>query len=63
MHIFKLFFNSYTAAVVMEMDFDKIDTNQCPPSQDNDGPNRFASTARCKVNTTEVSQQLHYTIV
>lgn len=47
----------------MEMDFDKIDTNQCPPSQDNDGPNRFASTARCKVNTTEVSQQLHYTIV
>ncbi|XP_053605432.1 uncharacterized protein LOC128672355 [Plodia interpunctella] len=44
---------TYTAAIVMEMDFDRIDINQCPPSQGNDRPNRFASTARCKIETTE----------
>lgn len=44
----------YTAAVVMEFDYDRIDINQCPPSLGNDRPNRFASTARCK-ETTEVS--------
>ncbi|CAG4964375.1 unnamed protein product [Colias eurytheme] len=44
---------TYTAAVVMEMDYDRIDINQCPPSQGNDKPNRFASTARCKEETTE----------
>lgn len=50
-------FSRYTAAVVMEMDYDRIDINQCPPSQGNDRPNRFASTARCK-ETTEVT--LHW---
>ncbi|GBP14576.1 hypothetical protein EVAR_93452_1 [Eumeta japonica] len=44
---------TYTAAVVMEMDYDRIDINQCPPSQGNNGPNRFAGTARCKEETTE----------
>ncbi|XP_063371276.1 uncharacterized protein LOC134659537 [Cydia amplana] len=43
----------YTAAVVMEMDFDRIDINQCPESQGNDKPNRFKATARCKNETTE----------
>ena len=37
----------------MEMDFERIDINQCPKGQGNDGPNRFADTARCK-ETTEV---------
>ena len=37
----------------MEMDFERIDVNQCPKGQGNDGPNRFANTARCK-ETTEV---------
>lgn len=46
-------FPTYTAAVVMEMDYDRIDINQCPPSQGNDKPNMFASTDRCKEETTE----------
>lgn len=37
----------------MEMDFERIDINQCPKGQGNDGPNRFSDTARCK-ETTEV---------
>lgn len=45
----------YTAAAVLEMDFDRIDINQCPPGEGNKGPNRFADTARCKKETTEVS--------
>lgn len=49
-----LFFR-YTAVVVLEMDFDRIDINQCPKGQGNSGPNRFADTARCKKETTEVS--------
>lgn len=39
----------------MEMDYDRIDINQCPPSAGNDKPNRFADTARCKNETTEVN--------
>lgn len=35
------------------MDFERIDINQCPRGQGNDGPNRFADTARCKKETTE----------
>lgn len=38
----------------MEMDFERIDINQCPESPGNDGPNRFKDTARCKKGTTEV---------
>jgi len=38
----------------MEMDFDRIDINQCPKGKGNSGPNRFANTARCKTDTTEV---------
>jgi hypothetical protein len=37
----------------MEMDFERIDINQCPKGQGNDGPNRFSNTDRCK-ETTEV---------
>lgn len=43
----------YTAAIVMEMDFDRIDINQCPKGEGNMGPNHFADTARCKKETTE----------
>lgn len=43
----------YTAVAVLEMDFDRIDINQCPKGEGNDGPNRFADTARCKKETTE----------
>ncbi|CAB0033910.1 unnamed protein product [Trichogramma brassicae] len=43
----------YTAVSVIEMDFDRIDINQCPKGEGNRGPNRFANTARCKVQTTE----------
>jgi hypothetical protein len=39
----------------MEMDFERIDVNQCPKGQGNDGPNRFSNTARCK-ETTEVKE-------
>lgn len=44
----------YTAAVVIEMDFDRIDINQCPKGEGNNGPNHFVDTARCKKDTTEV---------
>uniref|UniRef100_A0A6M2DYF4 Putative g-protein coupled receptor n=1 Tax=Xenopsylla cheopis TaxID=163159 RepID=A0A6M2DYF4_XENCH len=43
----------YTAAVVLELDMDRIDINQCPKGEGNNGPNRFADTARCKKETTE----------
>lgn len=52
--LLNVYFNRYTAAAVMEMDMERIDVNQCPKGQGNDGPNRFADTARCK-ETTEVS--------
>lgn len=44
----------YTAVSVIEMDFDRIDINQCPKGDGNDGPNIFANTSRCKTDTTEV---------
>ncbi|XP_014280569.1 uncharacterized protein [Halyomorpha halys] len=44
---------TYTAAVVIEMDFERIDINQCPLGEGNNGPNRFGDTARCKKETTE----------
>lgn len=44
---------TYTAIAVLELDFDRIDINQCPKGEGNDGPNRFADTARCKKETTE----------
>ncbi|EFN88130.1 Probable G-protein coupled receptor 158 [Harpegnathos saltator] len=44
---------TYTAISVLEMDFDRIDINQCPKGRGNSGPNRFANTARCKKETTE----------
>lgn len=43
----------YTAIAVMEMDFERIDINQCPKGEGNIGPNYFADTARCKKETTE----------
>lgn len=42
------------------MDFDRIDINQCPKGKGNNGPNRFANTARCKTETTEV---IHFCII
>lgn len=43
---------TYTAVSVIEMDFERIDINQCPISAGNSGPNRFADTAKCKEETT-----------
>lgn len=39
------------------MDYERIDINQCPKGEGNKGPNKFADTARCKKETTEVSDQ------
>lgn len=39
---------------------DRIDINQCPKGEGNNGPNRFADTARCKKETTEV--KFHFVI-
>ena len=52
---FLFHFIRYTAVAVLEMDFDRIDINQCPKGLGNSGPNRFADTARCKKDTTEVN--------
>lgn len=41
------------------MDFERIDINQCPKGKGNSGPNKFANTARCKTETTEVKKLLH----
>lgn len=46
-------FPVYTAVAVTEMDLERIDINQCPKGLGNDGPNKFADTAKCKKETTE----------
>lgn len=46
---------SYTAISVVEMDFERIDINQCPTGPGNSGPNRFAYTSKCKEETTLVN--------
>ncbi|XP_053945795.1 uncharacterized protein LOC128855140 [Anastrepha ludens] len=43
----------YTAIAVLEMDFERLDINQCPKGEGNKGPNHFVNTARCKKETTE----------
>ena len=43
---------TYVAVSVMEMDFERIDINQCPLTEGNPGPNRFADTAKCKKDST-----------
>lgn len=43
----------YVAVSVMEIDFERIDINQCPVGEGNPSPNYFAGTARCKNMTTE----------
>ena len=43
---------TYVAVTVMEMDFERIDINQCPKTQGNDKPNRFANTDKCKKDST-----------
>lgn len=52
-------FLRYTAVSVIEMDFDRIDINQCPRGQGNSGPNTFADTSRCKKETTEVRKNFY----
>ncbi|XP_076766742.1 uncharacterized protein LOC143433330 [Xylocopa sonorina] len=44
---------TYTAISVIEMDFERIDINQCPKGKGNSGLNKFANTAKCKTETTE----------
>ncbi|CAN7982859.1 unnamed protein product [Ixodes pacificus] len=43
----------YVAVAVMEMDFERLDINQCPIGSGNPRPNYFAGTSRCKNDTTE----------
>lgn len=44
---------TYTGASVLELDFERIDINQCPKGEGNSGPNHFADSARCRKETTE----------
>lgn len=37
----------------MEIDFDRLDINQCPLGEGNPAPNFFADTARCRNQTTQ----------
>lgn len=37
----------------MEIDFERVDINQCPIGEGNPRPNAFAGTARCRNETTE----------
>ena len=41
------------AVAVMEMDFERLDINQCPAGLGNPDSNKFKGTARCKPETTE----------
>eukprot|EP00090_Calanus_glacialis_P009944 TRINITY_DN1832_c0_g1_i1.p1 TRINITY_DN1832_c0_g1~~TRINITY_DN1832_c0_g1_i1.p1 ORF type:complete len:847 (+),score=167.28 TRINITY_DN1832_c0_g1_i1:123-2663(+) len=43
---------SYVAVAVIEMNFDRIDINQCPIMEGNPAPNKFADTAKCKKQST-----------
>ncbi|XP_003742432.1 uncharacterized protein LOC100897972 [Galendromus occidentalis] len=43
----------YVAVSVMELDFERIDINQCPFGPGNPRPNYFAGTSRCKNETTD----------
>ncbi|KPM03396.1 hypothetical protein QR98_0018270 [Sarcoptes scabiei] len=43
----------YVATSVIEIDFERIDINQCPIGEGNPLPNYFANTARCQNATTE----------
>ena len=52
-------FFRYTAVSVIEMDFERVDINQCPKGEGNKGPNRFVNTARCKSDTSEVCEIFH----
>ena len=46
---------TFTAVAVMELDFDRIDINQCPRVEDSKIKNMFYDTAKCKKDTTQVS--------
>ncbi|KAH6929264.1 hypothetical protein HPB50_025395 [Hyalomma asiaticum] len=43
----------YVAVAVLELDFERLDINQCPIGSGNPRPNYFAGTSRCKNDTTE----------
>ena len=43
---------SYVAVSVIEMNFDRIDINQCPITEGNPAPNKMADTAKCKKQST-----------
>lgn len=42
----------YVASSVVEMDFNRLDINQCPISDGNRDPNYFADTSKCRKETT-----------
>ncbi|XP_059149166.1 uncharacterized protein LOC131936271, partial [Physella acuta] len=42
----------FTAVSTVDMEFERIDMNQCPEMQGNPLPNAFANTARCRPSTT-----------
>ncbi|CAG0879672.1 unnamed protein product [Cyprideis torosa] len=46
-------FPTYVAVSVLEMDYERIDINQCPLGEGNQGPNFVAGTAKCEETTTE----------
>uniref|UniRef100_T1JXN6 GPR158/179 extracellular domain-containing protein n=2 Tax=Tetranychus urticae TaxID=32264 RepID=T1JXN6_TETUR len=43
----------YVAVSVMEIDFERLDINQCPIGPGNPRPNAFAGTSRCRNESTE----------
>lgn len=48
----------YVASAVMEMDFSRLDINQCPAASGKGDSNYFADTAKCKKDTT-VCEPIH----
>ncbi|CAG5116099.1 unnamed protein product, partial [Candidula unifasciata] len=42
----------FTAVATMDIEFERLDMNQCPIMQGNPNPNAFAGTARCRPTTS-----------
>ncbi|GFS15850.1 Fras1 related extracellular matrix protein [Elysia marginata] len=42
----------FTAVYTVDIEFERLDMNQCPIMQGNPGPNAFAGTARCRPTTS-----------
>ena len=53
----------FVAISSMDIEFERIDMNQCPISEGNPAPNYFGGTARCKPSTMVTELFSFYLII